>query len=425
MEDYDKHRDERLARDADALARAADEPPPALYVEEEAPPLAEGENPDDLVIAKPDTLLEMFLEKGAPQEDTAWGCWNVWKPGALTLVVGTQQSFKSWSMFDLMLNAAEQKDWFGHALDKFDAVVYVSNEKSGQAVYERLWKVFDGHDRAANKVYIFHRGHRIHFGNEAWDKLVRFLQDDLAEQRVLLILDTLTSLAPNGYDENSLTHVSVVLDAIRQVQDENRIDVMLLHHLNAQGERPRGHTSLDGEVDGFVRMNRRGRDVDEVLITFEPKDGMPTTGAFRFQPNTGTFKRASGRALHVANLKQLIGWWEERNNGEGITVTELRDTFYTAHRYDVVEREVDRGVEALVLKREHRRSMLTNRTANLINILTDAEREAILDRRKRDSDIERDVAVQYNAEQAVTHKAEKALGYMPPDDGDDDLSGLL
>jgi RecA-family ATPase len=430
MEGYEDNEAERLARDKASWERAEEVGPPEMtdYKGDPIPepqPLAEGEDPSKLTIAHAGTLLEMFRTEGAPKENTAWGCWNVWKPGALTLVVGTQQSFKSWSMFDLMLNAAEGKDWFGHALGHFDSIVYVSNEKSQQAVYERLWKVFEGHDKAADKVYVRHRGDRIHFGNDAWKGLVRFLQEDLAEQRVLLILDTLTSLAPPGYDENSLTHVSVVLDAIRDVQDEARIDVMLLHHLNALGQRPRGHTALDGEVDGFVRMNRRGRDVDEVLITFEPKDGLPSSGAYAFIPETGTFKRATGRALHVGNLVNVVRWYEERNNGEGITIKELRDTYYSAHRYDKVEQEVDRGVKELKLRREFRRSMLTNREANLVNVLLDEERQAILDRRKRDEDIKRDVAVQYDAEQAVHSRAEKAVGYMPPDDEDDDLAGLL
>lgn len=434
MDGYEDNEARRKEVDDEVLARATAEAAGPLVMLDylgvpvpEAPLLNEGEDASSLVLAPEGTLLEMFQRDGAPRENTAWGCWNVWKPGALTLVVGTQQSFKSWSMFDLMLNAAEGKDWLGNALGHFDSIVYVSNEKSQAAVYERLWKVFEGHNKAASKVYIRHRGDRIHFANSAWNELVRFLKQDLENQRVLLILDTLTSLAPPGYDENSLTHVSVVLDAIRDVQDEARIDVMLLHHLNAAGARPRGHTALDGEVDGFVRMSRRGRDVDEVMVTFEPKDGMPSTGAFAFLPESGTFKRSSGRALHVGNLVNLIQWYQDRNSGEGITIKELRDTFYTAHRYDKVEQEVTRGVEELKLKREFRRSMLTNREANLVSVLTDDERRAIKDRKARDGDIVRDVAVKHDAELALVDRAERAAGYLPPDTDEDDggLDGLL
>jgi RecA-family ATPase len=421
-EDREASRQAEIARIQRTLDEM-DEPDREMYdykgnVIPHAPPLKDGK-PEDVKVARPGTLLDMMIRKGQPSEDNSWACYNVWKPGALTMVLGTQQSFKSWSMFDLMLHSLKGSDWFDHAIEKFDEVVYISNEKSAQAVYERMWLVFEEHREEAAKVHVRHRGNRIHFGNEAWKDLVTFLQEDLADKRVLLILDTLTSLAPPGYDENSLTHVSVVLEAIRDVQDENRVDVMLLHHLNAMGERPRGHTALDGEVDGFVRMNRRGRDIDEVLITFEPKDGMPSSGAFRFLPSSGTFQRATTRALHPANLAQIVKWWEERNNGEGITMRDLRDKFYTAHRQDIIERELDRAIEMLLLKREHRRNTLTNRMATLINTLSEEEREVIESRRRKDDDIVRDVEVEYNARMAVETKAEKALGYMPPDDDDD------
>lgn len=418
-----EHRERELQRLQQTLDSLPSTPEPVITDYQgnpvpEAPPLLDG-SIEDVRVARSGTLLEMMIANGEPTEDRSWACANVWKPGALTLILGTQQSFKSWSMFDLMQNALLGKDWFGKALEPFDEVVYVSNEKSQQAVYERLWLVFQDHKDIADRLHIRHRGDRIHFGNQAWKDLVTFLQEDLSGKRVLLILDTLTSIAPPGYDENSLTHVSVVLEAIRDVQDENRVDVMLVHHLNAMGERPRGHTSLDGEVDGFVRFNRRGRDIDEVLVNFEPKDGLPSNGAFRFNPHTGTFKRAGQRALHPVNLAQVVKWWEERNNGEGITVPDLRDKFYTAHRHDVIEREIDRAIEQLLLKRERRRNTLTNREATLINTLSEQEREIIEERRRRDHDIERDVEVEYNARTAVERKAERAVAFMPDDDDDD------
>ena len=427
MDGYEDQQQESLKRMSEALARA--EEPPEVDLGPPPPPLKDGESMDDFVIAKEGTVLEMMQRFGAPSENESWGCYNVWKPGALTLVVGTQQSFKSWAMFDLMLHAAQGKDWFGHALDDFGAVVYVSNEKSQQAVYERLYKVFEGDKKAANKVYVFHRGDRIHFGNDNWKELVRFIKEDLPAQRVLLILDTLTSLAPPGYDENSLTHVSVVLESIRDVQDEARVDVMLLHHLNAMGERPRGHTSLDGEADGFVRMNRKGRDVDEVLVTFEPKDGLPSTGAFRFLPETGTFQRSTARQLHIKNVEAIVRWWEERNNGEGITIKQMRERFYMAHRYDAVNKVIDAAVEQLILRRETRTSMLTNREANLINTMPAEQREVILSRRQRDADIQRDVEVKANAEmeakEVMERDARKATSYLPPDSDDDSLDDLF
>ena len=366
--------DERLAQ------LLSDEAPPVELTDYKGdpvpgpPPLKDGEEGEVQVYAE-GTLAEMMLTEGPPKEDESWACSGVFKPGALTLVVGTQQSFKSWAMLDLMYHAAEGSNWLERGIVKYDAIVYVSNEKSKQAVYERMWTVFEERRDLAAKVYIFHREHRIHFGNEAWEDMVRWLKEEMVGSRILLVLDTLTSLAPAGYDENNLKDVSRVLDAIRQLQEDDRLDVMLVHHLNAMGERPRGHTALDGEVDGFVKFDRRGRDLDEVLVKFEPKDGTPQLQAFTFDQSTGLFKRATARALHAGNLRSVVQWHQERNNGEGMTVKELKERFFNMYRYDQVEAAVIKAEDALVLKRERRLSLITNREANIVTVMSDEERD--------------------------------------------------
>jgi hypothetical protein len=388
-----------------------------------APEMLPGED-REVRVYHPGSLAEMLLEQGAPSEENRWACANVWKPGALTLVVGTQQSFKSWSMFDLMFHAAQGSDWLDHDITtKYDAIVYVSNEKSSQAIYERLYLLFSERLDLADKVYIRHREHRISFGNENWNTLVEWLHSSDWD-RVLVVLDTLTSLAPPGYDENNLKDVSKVLTSIREMQDGNRIDVMLLHHLNAMGERPRGHTALDGEVDGFVKFDRRGRDLDEVLVKFEPKDGLPTMGTFTFDSSKGMFKRANARALHVGNLINIIKWWQDRNGGEGITLRDLRDRFFNGYRYDQVEKEVIRGVEELQLKREKRRSLMTNREAELITVMPEEERTETLRLRRRVTEVavmtETRTAAELKARDVLDRRATAALNAMPEKDPDEE-----
>jgi len=355
---------------------------------EAAPPLNDGEDASSLRVYQPGTLAAIMKDRGEPQDDTKWACSNVWKPGALTLIVGTQQSFKSWSMFDLMYHAAKGSNWLDRSLCHYDAIVYVSNEKSFAAVYERMWLLFE-HDRElANKVYVKHRTDRIHFGNAAWNSMVDWMQNELVGDRVLVILDTLTSLAPPGYDENNLKDVSKVLSAIRDMQQGERFDTMLVHHLNAMGERPRGHTSLDGEVDGFVKFDRRGRDLDEVMVRFEPKDGLPSLQTFSFDATKGMFKRATARALHVGNIRTIVSWHQERNSGEGMTVKELKERYFNMYRYDQVERAVEAGEREMVIKREKRLSLLTNREANLITVMTDDERARVAGHKATIEDIE-------------------------------------
>lgn len=406
--------DELLAEDAPppVLKDYKGDPVPA------APPLREGETGTPRVY-QPGTLAELIIERGEPQDDTRWACSNVWKPGALTLVVGTQQSFKSWSMFDLMYHAAKGTDWLDRSLTPYDAVVYVSNEKSFAAVYERLWLLFANDMDLAGKVHIRHREDRIQFGNENWERFVDWAHNELMGSRILLILDTLTSLAPAGYDENNLKDVSRVLNHIRELQQGERFDVMLVHHLNAMGERPRGHTALDGEVDGFVKFDRRGRDLDEVLVRFEPKDGLPSLQTFTFDSAKGMFKRATAKSLHVGSIKTIVQWHQERNSGEGMTVKELKERYFNMYRYDQVERAVEQAERELVLKREKRISLLTNREANLITVLSDEERDRILAHRRTVEDIEVEnearVSAEIRARDILERQAQAALDSLPED----------
>ena len=219
-EDEAKHAADRRARDEQVWAKQVPQPPQLTYSNGSPvvplPALPGGEKVTWL--PHEGTLAQMLLRKGEPKDEDRWACENVWKPGSLTLIVGAQQSFKSWSMFDLMYHAAKGTNWLDHPLCDYDAILYVSNEKSRQAIYERLWLLFHDDIRLADKVYVKHREDRISFGNDNWDDMVRWVHDDVPG-RVLVILDTLTSLAPSGYDENNLKDVSRVLTAIRELQD--------------------------------------------------------------------------------------------------------------------------------------------------------------------------------------------------------------
>lgn len=368
--------EERDAALAAALERAEANPGPPLDLGPDAREM-EGFDDSPAHVGMEGSLLEMMMIRGEPGLEDAWACKDVWKPGSLTLALGAQQSFKSWAMLDLLYHAADGTNWLDKAItEPFDTCVYVSGEKGSRAVYERLWTLFHERTDLAAKVLVKHREEGLRFSTKGWGTFVEEVHS--LPGRVLVVLDTLTSLAPAGYDENSLTDVSRMLESVRHLQSGERVDVILVHHLNAAGTRPRGHTALDGEVDGFVHFDRRGRDVDEVFVRFEPKDGFPTMGSYRFESAKGMFKRASSRALHVANLVLVVGWYQSRNKGEGITLRELRDLFYNGHRYHQVEAMVEKAISERVLKRETKISMLTNREATLISVMEDEERAHII-----------------------------------------------
>jgi len=205
--------------------------------------------------------------------------------------------------------------------------VYMTGEKSPKAVLERMYDAYRDQMELAEHIHVVTRKERARIGETGWEELVQKVHSIKGNGRVMVILDTLASLAPGGYDENSFMHVSKVLDALKFMASNDRVDMFLIHHTGAMGLRPRGHTALDGDVDGFIRMERLGDDGTDVLITTEPKDGSQTSRPWRFDINAYQFTQkgaVAGASPYV--WTQLVKEYHERNH-DWPTRTDIRRAY--------------------------------------------------------------------------------------------------
>lgn len=75
----------------------------------------------------------------------------------------------------------------------------------------------------------------------------------MSEPLRLVVIDTLAT-ATAGADENSGKDMSVVLENIAKIADETGAHVMLVHHMNADGKKLRGHTSVYANVDQVITV---------------------------------------------------------------------------------------------------------------------------------------------------------------------------
>lgn len=69
----------------------------------------------------------------------------------------------------------------------------------------------------------------------------------------LVVIDTLAT-ATAGADENSGKDMSIVLANIARISEETGAHVMLVHHMNADGKKLRGHTSVGANVDQVITV---------------------------------------------------------------------------------------------------------------------------------------------------------------------------
>lgn len=72
----------------------------------------------------------------------------------------------------------------------------------------------------------------------------------------LIVIDTWSAATP-GADENSSRDVGPVLARCERISAATGAHVMLVHHMNASGERVRGHTSIAANIDSVITVKKQ------------------------------------------------------------------------------------------------------------------------------------------------------------------------
>jgi hypothetical protein len=94
----------------------------------------------------------------------------------------------------------------------------------------------------------------------------------------LIVIDTLSTATP-GANENDSADMSRILARCARISEATKAHVQLVHHMNAAGEKPRGHTSIFANLENVIIVHRDrnakdrdGRDIRTARIS-KQKDG--------------------------------------------------------------------------------------------------------------------------------------------------------
>lgn len=136
----------------------------------------------------------------------------------------------------------------------------------------------------------------------------------------LVVIDTLSAATP-GANENVSEDMSRVLARCARIAEETGAHVCLVHHMNAEGSKPRGHTSIFANLDNVITVRKLegltdadARQVREAAITKQKdgedgkslrfvlpavaigtdEDGEPVTSCVVAPPNAGPLGEAPG-----------------------------------------------------------------------------------------------------------------------------------
>lgn len=247
---------------------------------------AEGENKAGAARFTP--LGTFLAEVDPPQE---WLVPDLIALDTLTQFLGKPESFKTFGLLNLHIAATYGTEWLGRPVPAVHGY-YVSGEKRRRSVRERLAVMTQQQKtRATKELTIIHRtGLKVDPTNEQWLRLVEEVSK--RQERTLVSLDTLTTLAPSDFNENRGESWAPMLEAMRMLTDLPEPATVLAsfhpakHDKGGVGMSSRGHGSFDGEADGAIVFNRPTRATDEGSIHARPKDGAYTVIPFAWNPKT-------------------------------------------------------------------------------------------------------------------------------------------
>lgn len=174
----------------------------------------------------------------------------------LSVLGGPSGSGKSFMSIHMMMCIARGMDFFQYPVKRC-GVIYQAGEgglgvKKRLKAYRDYYKVLPDEDvpiaALLSKVDLYSAD------SKDTDDLIaeiKSLSLVMSMRAGLFIVDTFAT-ATGGADENSGKDMSVVLKNIARIEHECRLHVMLVHHMNADGKKLRGHTSVHAAADQVI-----------------------------------------------------------------------------------------------------------------------------------------------------------------------------
>jgi hypothetical protein len=211
-----------------------------------------------------------FTEIDLPGTEHEWLIKGVITRGERCMMVGASQSGKSFLAIDLAMAIARGVEWFGNWTRR-GGVIYQAGE-GGRGIKKRVraYRMEHSVDPGTNLPFILMPAPLDLFGGD--DQAKAFIDESkywastFALPLEMVVIDTLSTATP-GADENSSKDIGPVLGRCERIGQELNCAVMLVHHMNAGGQKPRGHTSIMANLDSVLKVEKlEEMDIDKRSI---------------------------------------------------------------------------------------------------------------------------------------------------------------
>lgn len=256
------------------------------------------------------------LDKPGPEHE--WLIKGLLTRGERSMVAGPSQSGKSFAVLDIALSVARGVDFSAYSKiggrsgwevrafkTRHGGVVYQAGE-GGRGIKKRLRAYREHHAIPPTTdlpFVLLPSPVDLHANDDATNDLIAEIKHWASTFTVpleLVVIDTLSAATP-GANENASEDMSRVLARCERIVQATGAHVMIVHHMNAAGEKPRGHSSIFANLDNAMVVRKveglreperqrenadgsfdtvPGREVREIVLT-KQKDGEDGT-AIRF-----------------------------------------------------------------------------------------------------------------------------------------------
>lgn len=235
---------------------------------------------------KPNFRLEFWGDLFKPGPKHEWLVKGLLSRGELSMLAGASQSGKSFLTLHLAMAVCRGTEFLGHKVVRPGGVVYQAGE--GYAGFRDLrisaYVKENGLGSDANlPLALIGSPIDLFAGDADTDALIadiKHIATLLPVPLELVVIDTLSAATP-GANENASEHVSMALKRCDRIRRATGANVLLVHHMNSDGSKARGHTSLTANLETVMQASvlpdmhdRQGRKLRELSL-IKQKDGDP------------------------------------------------------------------------------------------------------------------------------------------------------
>lgn len=217
-----------------------------------------------------------------PGEEHEWLVKGLITRNELGMIAGPSKSGKSFLVLDMTLSIARGLPWFGKRTLRGGVIYQAGEGAKGIKKRIRAYREHHGITTASELPFVLLPSRVDLYSSddhtEAMIDEIQHWSDSFDVPLELVVIDTF-STATAGANENDGKDVSQVLERCARISQVTGAAVLLVHHMNADGGKIRGHTSILANLENVLLVRQvpdahdeQRRQLREVILD-KNKDG--------------------------------------------------------------------------------------------------------------------------------------------------------